>query len=96
MSAELLSSETFTSNNRLSIQLSGDQVRFIRNILGESRSVFARRFGVLEAVIYRIEGKKEEMQDGPLVILVKQVAEQYEIQIPDKPLTRDNVKEASE
>lgn len=96
MSEDILSSETFTSNNRLSIRLSGDQVRFVRNVLGESRSVFARRFGVLEAVIYRIEGKKEELQDGPLVILVKQVAEQHEIQIPEKPLTRNASKDAAE
>lgn len=76
-----------TENSRLT----GDQVKFIRTILGESQEKFALRIDVSQPVIVRMEKKKDETISGPESILIRQIAANNKIMIPDSPLEREKL-----
>lgn len=65
-------------------RLTGDQVKFIRTVLGESQAKFAKRIDVSSATVFRIENKKEELCSGPEIILIDQIAKRYGITVPDR------------
>lgn len=74
--------------NGYAAKLTGDQVRFIRMTLGESQATFAMRFAVQQPVIFRMEKKREEVQQGPLIILINMLAKQFAIEVPEQPIRR--------
>lgn len=72
-------------------KLTGDQVRFIRTVLGESQAKFAKRFAISAASVFRIEAKGEEEMTSPEIILISQLAARYNINIPERlPRPVDN------
>ncbi|WP_370194408.1 MULTISPECIES: helix-turn-helix domain-containing protein [Aurantimonas] len=71
------------------IKLTGDQVKFIRNMLGESQAVFAARLAVSQPVVFRLERKQAEEITGPEIILISQIADENGIVVPDQPIRRD-------
>lgn len=87
--------ERTSLDDRTHIFLTGDQVKLIRSILGESQEKFARRFAVAQPVIYRLEKRGAEATNGPLVILIDQVAKEYAITVPDQPIRRPPADTAS-
>ena len=68
------------------IQMTGRQAKIVRVMLGESQKVFGRRFAVSQAAINRLEASAERVHCGPIIILIKQVADQNGITIPDQPI----------
>lgn len=71
------------------ISLTGDQAKFIRTVLGLSQQKLAKRIGVSQPVIGRIEKKQDQACKGPEIILIRLLAEQYAIQVPAQPFKRD-------
>ncbi len=68
-----------------SVRLTGNQIRHIREVLGENQVQFARRFGVAQPSVHRWESKGDIARTGPEIILIKALAEQFKIAIPDHP-----------
>lgn len=64
------------------IRLTGETVMRIRHSLNESQKVFAERFSVTQPVIHRIEKAADKEHDGPLIILVKQLADEIGFALP--------------
>ncbi len=64
------------------VRLTGDQIRYVREVLGESQAQFARRFGVKQPSVHRWEGKGDRASAGPEIILIKALADQFKITIP--------------
>lgn len=83
-------------NDGFQVKLTGDQVKFIRTVMGESQAKFAKRFAVSSGTIWRLEDKKSEECTGPEVILIDQLAKQYSIAVPDVPIRRPDSQAASE
>lgn len=75
--------------NGSEIKLTGDQVKFIRTMVGETQGDFARRFAVSQVTIGRIESKGHETNTGPEIILIDSFAKKYGIFVPDAPVSRD-------
>jgi DNA-binding transcriptional regulator YiaG len=71
------------------IKLTGDQVKFIRSMLGESQAVFAARLAVSQPVVFRLERKQSEEITGPEIILISQIAEENGIVVPAQPIRRE-------
>lgn len=69
-------------------KLTGDQVKFIRMVIGESQAKFAKRFALSSASICRLESKGYEICTGPDIILIDMLARQYAITVPDQPIRR--------
>ncbi|RBO90459.1 hypothetical protein DFR47_11320 [Pseudochrobactrum asaccharolyticum] len=65
-------------------KLTGNQVRFIRTILGESQAKFAKRFAISAASVFRIEAKGDDEMTSPEIILIHQLAVRYNIAIPER------------
>lgn len=63
------------------VTLTGDQIYTIRRVLNESQAEFARRFAVSQPQIYRLESKRNELQSGPLIILIDMLAKQYRVNV---------------
>jgi predicted transcriptional regulator len=70
------------------IKLTGDTVQRIRHSLNESQKTFAERFSVTQPVIHRIEKAADKEHDGPLIILVKQLADEIGFAMPGAASTR--------
>lgn len=77
-----------TERNGSEIQLTGNQVRFIRNVVGESQAKFSKRFAVSPATIFRLEAKGDGICTGPDIILISQLYERYKIVPPGTLPTR--------
>lgn len=75
--------------NGSEVKLTGDQVKFIRTMVGETQVDFARRFAVSQVTIGRIESKGAEVNTGPEIILIDAFAKKYGIYVPDSPVSRD-------
>lgn len=69
------------------VRLTGDQIRHVREVLGESQAKFARRFGVTQPSVVRWEGKGDVARSGPEIILIRALADQFKIAIPPAPAT---------
>ena len=68
-------------------KLTGDDVKRIRDALGESQKVFADRIAVTQPVIHRIEKKGSEVLTGPEIILIRQIADENGVTLPDAAQT---------
>jgi len=64
------------------VRLTGDQIRHVREVLGESQAKFARRFGVKQPSVHRWESKGAVESTGPEIILIQALADQFKIKIP--------------
>lgn len=64
------------------VRLTGDQIRHVREVLGESQAKFARRFGVKQPSVHRWESKGDQASTGPEIILIQALADQFRIAIP--------------
>ncbi|CCF19101.1 protein of unknown function [Pseudorhizobium banfieldiae] len=83
-------------NDGFQVKLTGDQVKFIRNVLGESQAKFAKRFAISSATMWRIEDKGPEECTGPEIILIDQLAKRYSMPVPDVLMRRPDPAEAAE
>ncbi|EUB97248.1 hypothetical protein PMI07_000824 [Rhizobium sp. CF080] len=86
--------ELAVKENGYEAKLTGDQVRFIRTMLGESQATFAMRFAVQQPVIFRLE-KKRTVEQGPIIILIDMLAKQFSIEVPEKPIRRPDPEPAA-
>lgn len=68
--------------NGKEIKLTGNQVKHIREKLGESQKAFSDRIAVTQPVIHRLEKKGDEELTGPEIILISQIAENNNISLP--------------
>ena len=67
------------------VQLSGDQVNYIRSHLKESQRQFAKRLAVSQPLIARLERTGSALQSGPEIILINMLARQNGIEVPSNP-----------
>ena len=88
--------DSITANDGFQVKLTGDQVKFIRTVMGESQAKFAKRFVISSATMWRIEDKGPEDCSGPEIILIDQLAKQYAIAVPDVPIRRPDSPAAAE
>lgn len=86
--------ERYTSKDGTSFLLTGDQVKFIRTVMGESQAEFGRRIAVSGASVHRLEMKQNEASTGPSIILISMIAEAYSIAVPEHVLRRPEVQAA--
>ncbi len=68
--------------NGFEVTLTGRQINHIRTKLGESQLVFARRLGVSQGTVFRLERHGDKPATGPDVILISLIAIQHRIDIP--------------
>lgn len=68
--------------NGFEVTLTGRQINHIRTQLGESQLVFARRLGVSQGTVFRLERHGDKPATGPDVILISLIAIQHRIDIP--------------
>lgn len=68
--------------NGYDTKLTGNQVKHIREKLGESQKTFADRLAVTQPVIHRLEKKGDEKITGPEIILISKVAAENGISLP--------------
>ncbi len=66
------------------IKLNGNQIKFIREALGESQLAFSKRFAISQPVITRLENKGGGTEDmtGPEIILIHQLAREKGLSLP--------------
>lgn len=72
-----------------SVKLTGNQIRFIRTVLGESQRAFARRIAVSQPIIYRLEKHGAQECSGPEVMLIDAIAKHFKVHVPDVPFVKD-------
>lgn len=77
------------------VSLTGDQVKYIRLRLDDTQEQFAERFAVSHMVIGRLERSKDEAHSGPLVILMKLLAEHSGFDVPEIPFPRKRAADAT-
>jgi transcriptional regulator with XRE-family HTH domain len=75
--------------NGTEIKLTGDQIKFIRLMTGQTQKEFGDRFAISQVTVGRLESSRQEECSGPEIILIKIFAEKYGINIPDIPVSRD-------
>lgn len=78
----------FAGNDGFEIRLSGNQVKFVRMVLGESQAAFAKRLAISQGMVWRLEQKREQLLTGPEIILISMLADEFAIVIPDAPVVR--------
>ena len=83
------------SSDGFNAKLTGNQVKFIRMVIGESQAKFAKRFAMSSASIFRLEAKGDVVCTGPDIILIEALAKQFSITVPEQ-LMRSPAEEVSE
>lgn len=69
-------------DNGYDVSLTGQQVRFIRKAIGDTQVAFARRIGVSQSSVCRLEEVGPKPMSGPDVILVALIAQLHKIEVP--------------
>ncbi|NNV22033.1 MULTISPECIES: hypothetical protein [Brucella/Ochrobactrum group] len=75
------------------LTLTGRQIKFVRNELGESQMAFAERIGSTQVSVFRAEEKKEKLCTGLIVLTCLAAAEELGFDIPSDETLRDPVGE---
>ena len=70
-------------------RLTGNQVKFIRTVLGESQAKFGKRLAISSASVFRLEAKGDAECVGPEIILIDQLVKRYGITVPDRVMNFD-------
>ncbi|KAB2699384.1 hypothetical protein HGG72_08180 [Ochrobactrum pecoris] len=75
------------------LTLTGRQIKFVRNELGESQMAFAKRIGSTQVSVFRAEEKDGKLCTGLIVLTCLAAAEELGFDIPSDETLRDPVGE---
>lgn len=64
------------------LMLTGRQIKFVRNKLGESQTAFAERIGSTQVSIFRAEAKRDTLCTGLIVLSCLAAAQEIGFDIP--------------
>lgn len=76
------------------VRLTGNQIRHIREVIGETQAQFARRFGVSQPSVYRWESKGDALCTGPEIVLAQAIADHFKIKVPPVPVDAETPADA--